>query len=146
MGKLLIKKIKHLKKFFVALFAVASLAACSKDDDNNTNCDETTAAIAGTYKITKVTAAGVDVTASIPECERNATWVLNANGTVSYTEPTTCTGGNGTGNWSVTGTTIAITQDGMGSDFSGTVTNNCTNITISESIAGAAYVTTMTRQ
>jgi len=98
-----------MKKIIVLAFgAVALLSSCKKDSTSN-NCDKTMANLAGTYSIVKLEAsfAGgpfTDVTTSELElCQRDDKLILNANGTLSYSDTgTKCDpDGSDTGTWSV---------------------------------------------
>ncbi len=134
-----------MKKILLTLFIGAVLfTGCKKDDDND--CAETVAAIAGSYKISKVTLSGSDVTAGLDNCQKSGVLALNANGTLTYTETASCSG-DGTGTWSMTGNNIMISHSGAGSDYEGTVSNNCSNIVITEDFGGGlVYVVTLARQ
>lgn len=138
-----------MKKLFLSLVLGGVLLAGCKKDDAPTDCAETVAGIAGNYKITKFTVAGSDATSTFYDaCDLSGVYALKADGTATYAESgTSCSTTTGTGAWSVTGTTINLAYtSGNGDDFSGTVSNNCSNITISDNSSGVAIVLTLTKQ
>ena len=112
--------------------AVLILSGCKKDS----NCEKTTAAIAGSYKITaakyKANASTPEVDwlilGSTPACQKDDITTLNANGTYSTTDAgVVCDPVNtDSGNWSVSGN--AITIDGQTSNIE---SFNCSALVIS---------------
>lgn len=143
-----------MKKIFLSLL-VCSIAfvGCKKKSDDPPVCESTVAAIAGAYKITKVVAnppglSPLDITATYlsDPCEISGSYQLNANKTVVYSETASCLG-NGSGTWDVVGTTITITHNGDGAEFSGTVTSfNCSNLVIRDATSGTILDFTLTKQ
>lgn len=118
------------------------MTSCKKD--SNTDCAETVAGIAGSYKITKITLNGADVTSSLEECGKSGVLKFNADKTGSYTESGSgCSTTPQTGTWDVTGSTITST---IGDGASGAVVNNCSSITITTSEMGLNVATTFTKQ
>ena len=135
-----------MKKILLPAIAIITLAfsACSDDDNNNTNCDETVAAIAGNYKLTKLTkifnGSSEDVSSRITGCAQTTTYALNSNKSYAATSP----GGdcNYSGTWDiVNGIFVA-----EGSQMTGTVDNRCSYITLTNSVNDTAFVATFTRQ
>ncbi len=134
--------------FLAALAATAILTSCKKED--KTSCDNTVAAIAGNYKITKATFAGQDFTNQMfsENCLKDDVYELKADKTVIYKDAgTACSpSSEGTGTWDVVNGRITITHTGDGNDFDGNVSNKCKSIEISESFSGQTLVVTLTKQ
>ena len=135
-----------MKKTLMLLSAAFILfsTSCSKDDDN-TDCAETVAGAAGTYKVTKMLVNGTDLYPAMDACTKSGTLVLKADKTLTYTETASCSG-DGTGTWDIVGNTITITHSGNGDDFAGTVVNNCSNLQVTEAGGGFTVVTTLSKQ
>lgn len=135
--------------FFAAVAASALLFSCKKND--KTSCDNTVAALAGNYKITSVTMAGVSVMDQYVEaCQKDDVYQLKADKTFTYDDAgTQCSpSGDGSGTWDVVNGTITITQStGSSMDFSGTVTNNCNSVVVSEDFgSNVKLITTFSKQ
>ncbi|NCU06113.1 MAG: lipocalin family protein [Chitinophagaceae bacterium] len=135
--------------FFAAVAASAILFSCKKND--KTSCDATVAAIAGKYKISSMTIAGQSVIDQFMDaCQKDDVYELKADKTVVYDDAgTQCSpSGDDTGTWDVVNGTITITQNsGGGMEFSGTVSNKCNSIEVSEDMGGTIkIVTTLTKQ
>jgi hypothetical protein len=135
--------------FFAAVAASALLFSCKKND--KTSCDNTVAALAGTYKITNITLAGQSVIDQyLDACEKDDVYQLKADKTLAFDDAgTQCNpSGDGAGDWDVVAGTLTISQtSGGGYDFSGTVVNKCNSFEVSEDIGGNyKLVTTFTKQ
>ncbi len=143
-----------MKKFVLSLL-VCSIAfvGCKKKSEDAPVCETSVAAIAAAYKITKVVAnppgiSPLDITNTYlsDACSASGSYQLNANKSVVYSETASCLA-NGSGTWDVVGTTITITHDGDGADFSGTVTSfDCTNLVIRDATSGTTLDFTLTKQ
>lgn len=135
--------------FFAAIAASALLFACKKND-KETTCEKTVAAIAGNYKVTKITLAGQDITNQYfsEACLKDDVYELKADKSVVYTDAgTVCaSSSSGTGTWDVVSGRLTVTHSGDGDDFDGNVTNKCNGIEISESFGGQSLVFTLTKQ
>lgn len=99
---------KTLKKILTAIFAFALLGmatSCNKDDNGNNNGGGN-GSFVGTWKISKIMMAGMDVTSMIPA---DARIIMNADGSGNMTM-----GGNNHNpfNWTATSTTLTITTEG----------------------------------
>lgn len=131
----------------LSLVIVLAFSSCKKDE--NSACDISLTAIAGNYKVTKVTAAGIDVTGDVltDDCLKNGIITLGADGSAVYTQGAGCTGG-GTGSWSLsTDGKITINTDSDFDDVSAaTVNNTCSSLIITKSYMGVSYSTTLTKQ
>ena len=98
---------KTLKKILTAIFAFALLGmatSCNKDDNNKGNGGDGN--FVGTWKISKIMMAGMDVTSMIPA---DARIIMNADGSGNMTM-----GGDNHNpfNWTATSTTLTITTEG----------------------------------
>jgi hypothetical protein len=134
--------------FFAAIAASALLFSCKKND--KTSCDNTVAALAGNYKITKVTLAGQDITqqAFFDACLKDDVLQLKADKTLIYDDAGTLCNppADGTGTWDVVSGRITVTHTGGGDDFDGTVVNKCNSFEVSEDFGGQPLVTTFSKQ
>lgn len=77
-----------MKKTFLPLIIIASLISCKKTDKPTNDCIASISSIAGTYKVTSVqykvssSATAADMFSSLPDCQRDDTYQLNADGSV----------------------------------------------------------------
>lgn len=138
-----------MKNYVFAVIAASTiLFSCKKTD--KTSCDNTVAAIAGNYKVTKATLGGQDITNQFffEDCEKDDVYQLKADKTVAYVDAgAACSpSSEGTGNWDVVNGRITITHTGSGDDYDGTVSNKCNGIEISENFGGQTLVVTLTKQ
>ena len=109
---------------------------------SNTDCPETVAAIAGSYKLTRVTMNGADLTANVSSCQLNGVWQFNADKTAIFTESGSgCNTTPQTGTWDVNGTIFTAE---IGFQGTATVVNNCSSLTLTST--GNNTVSTLTRQ
>ena len=135
--------------FFAAIAASALLFSCKKND-KETTCASTVAALAGNYKLTKVTVNGQDVTSSIvsEDCVKDDIYQLKADKSLVYDDAgTECSpAGDGTGNWDVVSGTISIDHDGYGVTFDGTVKNKCNAFEATATESGITYILTFSKQ
>ncbi len=136
------------KIFFAAIAASALLFSCKKND--KTSCDSTVAALAGNYKLTKITVNGQDVTSTLisEDCVKDDIYQLKSDKSLVYDDAgTNCSpAGDGTGNWDVVNGTISIDHDGYGVTFDGTVKNNCKTFEATATESGVTYVLLFTKQ
>ncbi len=134
--------------FFAAVAASALLFSCKKND--KTSCDATVAALAGNYKIVKITVAGQDVTNSYysEDCNKDDIFQLKADKTLAYVDAgTQCSpADNGTGSWDVVNGQITITHTGGSPDVSGTVSNKCNGFEVSQTTSGVSFIVYFTKQ
>ena len=106
------------KLFLFPILLVTLLLSCSKSGESSaSNCDITSANIAGSYKITaikyKLSAGAPEIDAYssfLPACQKDDIYVLNANGVANYNDAgVSCSpSASTTGTWSLTGTDITI--------------------------------------
>ena len=134
-----------MKKIFLSLLVVATIASCKKSGED-ISCDVSLAGIAGSFRITKVVLSvpaipDQDYTSTyLPDaCSQSNIYQLKADGTVVYTENTSC-GGNGTGTWSLSGGNITINHSGSGYDFNATPVSgwDCGTLTLAEDFGSGA--------
>ena len=103
-----------MKKLSLLLLLSVLIFSCKKNKDKNCNTDM--ASIAGSYKQTantykaSSTASEQDLYALEDACEKDDIIALNQNGNYTYTDAgMVCSpAGDGTGTWSVSGSTINI--------------------------------------
>lgn len=139
-----------MKSKLLILICAAFLFSCKKDSKT---CNKDMAGIAGSYRITAIGykasagAAETDVLATyLDACERDDISVLNANGTLTYTDAgTKCSpAGDYSSTWSVTGSTIVIDSDSY------TIQSfDCTTLVVTSSnvlAAGDQLKVTLVRQ
>lgn len=138
-----------MKMSLLSAFAVATLFVSCKKEDNKA-CDNTVAAIAGNYKITKITLAGQDVTANFfnDDCEKDDIFELKADKSMLYKDAgTACSPSSaGDGSWDIVNGTITVTHSGSGMDVSGTVSNKCNGFDVTQTQSSITLVTTFTKQ
>ena len=141
-----------MKKYITSLFVISFLfAGCSKDDDDDKNCDLNNTNIVGVYKTTAVT---YKATPGSPEeddfstwapCEKDDLIVFNDNGTGNLQDAgVKCAPpGDDTFTWSLTGNIHTI--DGF---IASTVTSfDCSTMKIKlTDPTGGVTVTTVVRQ
>ena len=135
---------------FAALLSVLFFS-CEKDTDSNGNCAITTAAIAGSYKITAVTykastgATETDVFGDIPACQRDDIYTFKTDNTYNYTDAgTVCTPpGTTSGAWSVAGNEMQIDRQ-----IVHIASFDCNKLTVQEgnTATGEMQTTVYTRQ
>lgn len=134
--------------FFAAVAASALLFSCKKND--KTSCDNTVAAIAGNYKLTKITVNGQDVTSTFisEDCVKDDIYQLKADKSLVYDDAgTICNpAGDGVGTWDIASGTISIDHDGYGVSVDGTVKNTCKGFEVSQTQSGATYTVFFTKQ
>ena len=103
-----------MKKIILSVAVISfALLSCKKSDKS---CDLSTAAFAGTYKVTSVmykadaTTPEIDEYATWSACEKDDRVTFNANGTSSFDDlGTVCVpDGSYTGTWSLTGNSITV--------------------------------------
>jgi hypothetical protein len=139
-----------MKNYFFAAVAASALLFSCKKNDKETLCDNTVAALAGNYKVTKVTIAGQDVTNTLisEDCIKDDIYQLKADKTVTYVDAgTKCNpAGDGTGDWDVVSGTISIDHTGYGITVSGTVKNKCNGFEVSQTQSGVTYLVSFTKQ
>lgn len=139
-----------MKNYFFAAIAASALLFSCKKNDKETTCASTVAAIAGNYKITKVTLAGQSVTDSYfaEACQKDDVYQLKADKTMAYSDAgTQCSpADNGTGDWDVVNGIITITHTSNAWDVDGTVTNKCNGFEVTQDMSGYKYVITFTKQ
>lgn len=140
-----------MKNYFFAAIAASALLFSCKKNDKETTCEKTVAAVAGNYKITSMTVAGVSVMDQFMDaCQKDDVYQLKADKTIIYDDAgTQCSpSGDGAGTWDVVSGTITITQSsGSGMEFSGTVINKCNSIEVTEDFGGSSkIITTFTKQ
>ena len=137
-------KKNSLKLNFIGLsvFAVI-LSACHKDKSDTTSV--TVNNLAGTYKLKSMTLKGndgstVDLYASLQDCEKNATIILNKD--MSYEEKDDCTPPmDQTGTWSLPSSTT-INVDGENADI---VSFDGHNLTLSFTDTNGKVIETMSK-
>lgn len=140
-----------MKKYFFAAIAASVILVSCKKNDKETTCEKTVAALAGNYKITSMTMAGVSVMDQyVDACQKDDVYQLKADKTFIYDDAgTQCSpSGDGAGTWDVVNGTITITQSsGSSIDFSGTVNNKCNSVEVSEDFgSNVKLITTFTKQ
>lgn len=140
-----------MKNYFFAAIAASTLLFSCKKNDKETTCANTVAAIAGNYKITKVTMGGQVVTDTYfsEDCERDNVFQLKADKTMAYSDAgTQCSpADNGTGDWDVVNGQISITHSAGADDVNGTVINKCNSIEVTQDMgSGYKYVITLSKQ
>lgn len=143
-----------MKKVLFGFLILASFAACKKKSDDVT-CEVSVAGIAGSYKITNITAyfpsplPDQDVTSSIlSACELSGVYQLKTDSTLTYTESGAGCSSTGTGTWNVVNGKLTISSPGY-ADFSNlSVTGwDCGTLTVTEELgSGAGYRTSFTKQ
>jgi Lipocalin-like domain len=132
----------------LALYLAIIIIGCKKNNGNLPGCDATVAGIAGTYKLTKIVAAGsgvnTDITNTIDACELKAIYQLKADKTAIYNEPGSCSNST-VGTWDVVENRITVTAGKF--NFSDShIDNNCNSIAITQGLGGIMYITAFTRQ
>ena len=140
-----------MKKVLFGLLVLGAMASCKKDKNNS--CESTVAGIAGSYKITKITAVipnfpDQDVTTTFAtDCERNGVYQLKSDKTVTYTESGSCSD-SGTGTWDIVDNKMTVTTDGGSLDYSSTpITSwDCTTFVLSQDGGGVTYKVYFTKQ
>ena len=75
-----------MKNYFFAAIAASALLFSCKKNDKETTCDKTVAALAGNYKLTKVTVNGQNATNFSPSCQLDDIYELKADKTVVYVD------------------------------------------------------------
>ena len=81
-----------MRKLVLGLAVIAAFASCKKSDTPANNCTASTSTIAGTYKISaikyKADAASTeqDLFSNLPDCQKDDTYQLNADGTVVFAD------------------------------------------------------------
>jgi hypothetical protein len=81
-----------MKKTFLSLMIIASLISCKKTDKPADTCVASISSIAGTYKVTSVeykltsAATAADMFSNLPDCQKDDTYQLNADGTVLFSD------------------------------------------------------------
>lgn len=143
-------KLYLMKNYFFAAVAASALLFSCKKNDKETLCDNTVAALAGNYKLTKITVAGQDQTNSFysEDCNKDDIYQLKADKTIIYVDAgTQCSSpDNGTGNWDIVNGRISITHTGGSPDAEGTVKNKCNGFEVTETMSGVSMVITFTKQ
>jgi hypothetical protein len=140
-----------MKNYFFAAVAASALLFSCKKNDKETTCEKTVAAVAGNYKITSMTMAGVSVIDQyLDACQKDDVYQLKADKTIVYDDAgTQCSpSGDGDGTWDVVNGSITITQSsGNVVEFSGTVTNKCNSIEVAEDFgSNVKLITIFTKQ
>ena len=135
--------------FFAAIAASALLFSCKKND--KTSCDNTVAALAGNYKITKVTLAGQPATDLFfsDDCYKDDVYQFKADKTLVYDDAGTICNppGDGSGSWDIVNNRLVVTQtSGDGADFDGPIANKCNSFEVTEDFMGQPLVVTFTKQ
>ncbi len=136
-----------MKKLIICSLFLSVLATSCKKDDKN--CDLNAANFAGTYKFTALTYKAntatppVDEFAFLDACEKDDIIIFNANNTSSYTDAgVVCVpDGNGTGTWSLTGSTALI--DG---EIATVASFDCTGMTLTFAGTDPGELSTITLQ
>ena len=102
----------------LALLVATTFSACKKDNDSNDSLSVTKENLAATYTLStiKVKATGVaeqDVTSQVTACEKDDQIILKSDLTIQYKDAgTVCSpAGDGTGVWSLSGSTITMDGD-----------------------------------
>lgn len=138
------------KLALLVLLVTVAFASCKKSSDEATTCGVTVAAVAGNYKITKITISSLGVNQDITDdvlstCQKNAVINLKSDKTATYTESGTGCSGTDSGTWDITSGTISGSVGTI--DFAGAaIANNCTNIVITETLLSGTQTYTLTRQ
>lgn len=139
-----------MKNYFFAAIAASALLFSCKKNDKETTCDNTVAALAGNYKLTKITVAGQDQTNSFysEDCNKDDIFQLKADKTITYVDAgIQCNpADNETGNWDIVNGRISITHSGGGPDAEGTVKNKCNGFEVTETFSGVSKVYIFTKQ
>jgi hypothetical protein len=139
-----------MKNYFFAAIAASALLFSCKKNDKETTCEKTVAAIAGNYKITKVTVAGQPATDLYfsEACQKDDVFQLKADKTMTYSDAgTQCNpADNGTGDWDVVNGRIIITHTAGADDVEGNVINKCNGFDVTEDMGGYQFVITFTKQ
>lgn len=145
-----------MKKYlFATLVLTTAFVSCKKKDSTPSTCDATVAAVAGNYKITKITltVAGISTDATSTflseTCLRDNVFQLKADKTLVYADAgTACSpSAAGTGTWDIVSGKITITHDGDGIVVAdATITNNCSSFTATETDSGTSIKYTFTKQ
>ncbi len=139
-----------MKKVYLFAFAfvvIAAISSCKKD--HSLDCYVATKDLTGIYKITKITASGVDV--PLTTCQQNAMvelYATNTAKTVVYEEPEGCSGdGNGTWDVDVNTKKITINTDGslMPIQDADITSWDCNTLVVSQTYLGISYQMTMKR-
>ena len=99
-----------MKNIFIILAVATTLSACSKSTSNTTTA-VTMQSLAGNYKITAATVAGLDILNSyVLPCQVDDIYTLNSDGTYSIADAgTACTPTSAvSGTWSLNNNQITI--------------------------------------
>ena len=140
-----------MKKILLFSLVISLFISCKKDDNNN--CTLSTAAVAGSYRITAVTYRQTPTSSETDyynviftdPCEKDDKYTFNANGTYTFTDAgVKCAPpGDFNGTWSLSGNTITIDGDpGNVESF------NCSTIVVSQTnaiVVGDRLTFTLTR-
>ena len=100
-----------MKNVFIVAVIIIIIAASCKKSTTPANCELTTDAFAGMYKITKresvayTSGVATDQTVLLTDCVLSGIYDFRTDGTVTYTENGTCTG-SGNGTWSISNTNL----------------------------------------
>lgn len=139
-----------MKKIILALFVLATVASCKKDDDKT--CDYSQANFAGTYKVTaakykaNTATAEVDEFATWDACQKDDLIVFNSNSSINYQDAgSVCTpSGNDTGIWAYTSSNT-VNVDG---EVYSVASFNCSGATLTQigTAAGELYTIVLARQ
>ena len=138
-----------MKNYFFAAVAASALLFSCKKNDKETTCEKTVAAIAGNYKVTNMTVAGVSVMDQYMDaCQKDDVFQLKADKTMIYDDAgTQCSpSGDDTGDWDIVNGAFTITLS-SGDQYSGTIINKCKSFELTEDLGGGyKIVTTFTKQ
>jgi hypothetical protein len=105
----------------VSALCLLLLTSCKKDK-NDSSCDKTMSAIAGTYMVVKLevglSGSFQDITDQLDDCEKDDKLILNANGVTDYQDVgSVCSpSGSDTGTWNINSSgKMTIDDNGSGS-------------------------------
>lgn len=146
-----------MKTTLLALAIIAGFASCKKTETPPVNtCTPSISTIAGTYKISSIkykvssSATEADLFTNIPDCQKDDTYQLNADGSVVFADAGVSCGlppapGLPT-SWTLEGNNTRIQM----AEFNMTIVSfDCTSLVVSESdtfVAGDSKVTTYVKQ